>query len=186
MRIHSGRLRGRDVPAPPGWQTRPTTDVIKESVFSVIEHRLPIERASVLDLFAGSGQLAWEALSRGAATATLVDSSAEVCRHLRAVSVALGVSPQVTIVRSDVLSFLTNVHAEPVDLVFIDPPYHLRCCNRVVGALLAREVLAPGAVIVVEHGDQEALLPVEGYSNVWHRERSSTVVDILVHQAIQP
>lgn len=186
MRIRSGRLRGRDVPSPPGVQTRPTTDAIKESVFSVVEHRMPIEGASVLDLFAGSGQLAWEALSRGAATATLVDASAEVCRHLRAVSEALGVSPQVTIVRSDALAYLTHGQPYPADLVFIDPPYHLRCCNSVVGALLARNILTSEAVVVVEHGDQEALLPVEGCFNVWHRERSSTVVDILVHQAIQP
>lgn len=186
MRIHSGRLGGRDVPSPPGSQTRPTTDAIKESAFSIIEHHMPIADVTVLDLFAGSGQLAWEALSRGAAAATLVDASAEVCRHLRAVSVALGVSPQVTILRSDVLAYLTYGKPDPVNLVFIDPPYHLRCCNSVVGALLARNVLAPDAIVVVEHGDREVLLPVEGCVNIWHRERSSTVVDILVHQAIQP
>ena len=67
MRIHSGYLRGREIPPPPGSQTRPTTDVIKEAMFSVIEHHMSLTGAIVLDLFAGSGQLSWEALSRGAA-----------------------------------------------------------------------------------------------------------------------
>lgn len=186
MRIHSGVLRGRDIPPPPGTQTRPTTDVIKEAMFSVVEHHMSLHNAVVLDLFAGSGQLSWEALSRGAACATLIDSSADVCRHLRTVAISLGLSEQVTIIRSDVIPYLRHGDLPTANLVVLDPPYHLRCCNAVVHELLAGAHLSGGALIVVEHGDQEALLPAEGCASIWHRERSTTVVDILVHQASQP
>lgn len=186
MRIHSGRLRGREIPPPPGTQTRPTTDVIKESMFSVVEHHMSLQGAVVLDLFAGSGQLSWEALSRGAASSTLIDASTEVCRHLRAVAIELGLSQQVTIIRSDVLQYLRHGDLHPANLVVLDPPYHLRCCNAVVHELVRRPHLASDALVVVEHGDQEALLPVDNCAVVWHRERSTTVVDILVHQVSQP
>lgn len=186
MRIHSGTLRGREIPPPPGTQTRPTTDVIKESMFAVIDHHMGLHGAHVLDLFAGTGQLAWESLSRGASSATLIDSSTEVCRHLRSVAIDFGVSDRVTIIRSDVLMYVRQGDLSPADLVFLDPPYHIRCCNTVVHELLQQNILAPRALVVVEHGDQEALLPDNRLVSVWHRERSTTVVDILNHQASQP
>lgn len=185
MRIHSGYLRGREIPPPPGSQTRPTTDVIKEAMFSVIEHHMSLADAIVLDLFAGSGQLSWEALSRGAASATLIDASTDVCRHLRSVAISLDVSERVTIIRSDVLPFLRNGDVPRAHLVFLDPPYHLRCCNPVVNELASKQRLLKDGLIVVEHGDQEALLPLDDYPTVWHRERSTTVVDILRHQPSQ-
>lgn len=186
MRIHSGRLKGRDIPPPPGTQTRPTTDVVKESMFSVIDHTATLIDAVVLDIFAGSGQLSWEALSRGARSATLIDASAAVCRHLRSVAVDLGVSDVVTIIRTDALEYVRHGELVPPSIVFIDPPYQLRCCNMIVGALVARDILPAGALLAVEHGDQEALLPQPGYRSAWHRERSATVVDILVRESIEP
>lgn len=185
MRIHSGTLKGRDIPAPPGTQTRPTTDVIKESMFSVIEHHIDLQGMHVLDLFAGSGQLAWEALSRGAHSATLVDTSSDVCRHLRAVALSFGVSDQVTIIRTDAVQYLRNGEVAPANVVFVDPPYHMRCCNTVIHELHQRNLLLHHSLVVVEHGDQEALLIDTEYTSVWHRERSSTVVDILLHHAPQ-
>ena len=155
-------------------------------MFAVIDHHMGLHGAHVLDLFAGTGQLAWESLSRGASSATLIDSSTEVCRHLRSVAIDFGVSDRVTIIRSDVLMYVRQGDLSPADLVFLDPPYHIRCCNTVVHELLQQNILAPRALVVVEHGDQEALLPDNRLVSVWHRERSTTVVDILNHQASQP
>lgn len=182
MRIVSGTHKGRTVPSPPGTDTRPTTDVLKESLFSVIESHLVFANINVLDLFAGSGQMSWEALSRGARAATLVDSSASVCRHLRAVAIDLGFNNSVTIVRADALGFVHNSVHSAFELVFVDPPYALKVCNQLATAIGNNEHLSHNSLVAFEHGDQEAVLPLEGSSSVWHKERGGTVIDVLRYE----
>jgi 16S rRNA (guanine966-N2)-methyltransferase len=147
-RVIAGRYGGRRLEAPRGQATRPTADRVREALFSILGAR--VQGARVLDLFAGSGALGLEALSRGAAHATFVDSAPAAIRALRANLAALGVEAEV--VRADALRWLRAASARPrqYDLVFLDPPYRQA---DVLGAGLSDvlpAVLGPGALVVSE------------------------------------
>jgi len=148
LRVIAGRYGGRRLQAPPGSATRPTSDRVREALFSILAAR--IEGARVLDLFAGSGALGLEALSRGAGRATFVERAPAAAAALRANVAALGADAEV--VRADALRWLRAASAgeRQYDLVFLDPPY--RRAAR-LGARLSEllpAVLAPGAVVVAE------------------------------------
>jgi 16S rRNA (guanine966-N2)-methyltransferase len=148
MRIVAGRYGGRRLVAPAGRATRPTSDRVREALFSILGPR--VEGADVLDVFAGSGALGLEALSRGAAQATFVDSAPAAIRAVRANLEALGGAADVR--RADALRFLDDAAraTRHYDLVFLDPPY--RNAERLGPALSAvlPAVLDPAAVVVAE------------------------------------
>jgi 16S rRNA (guanine966-N2)-methyltransferase len=147
VRVIGGELGGRTLVAPRGRDTRPTSDRVREAVFSILGD---VAGARVLDLFAGSGALAIEALSRGAATATLVDNSAAAIAAAQRNLTALGLGAEVR--RQPVLPFLRNaaVQQQHYDLVFADPPYrHATSLAAELGARLG-PLLAPGARVVSE------------------------------------
>jgi 16S rRNA (guanine966-N2)-methyltransferase len=150
MRVIAGRLGGRRFQAPRGSATRPTSDRVREALFSMLED---VEGASVLDLFAGTGALGIEALSRGAQAAVFVERDASVVRALRANLDALGITPATAQVRrADGLQALRSARArkETYDLVFIDPPYgQARDWGPKLSAALP-QVLGPDARVVVE------------------------------------
>jgi 16S rRNA (guanine966-N2)-methyltransferase len=147
VRIVAGTYGGRRLAAPRGTGTRPTADRVREAVFSMLE---PVAGARVLDLFAGSGALGLEALSRGAAEATFVDSAPAAVRAVHANLEALGADAEVR--RADARGFLRNARADgrQYDLVFLDPPYQRAgaLAEALAGDLAA--VLAPRARVVVE------------------------------------
>jgi 16S rRNA (guanine966-N2)-methyltransferase len=159
MRVIAGTHGGRRLRAPRGVATRPTSDRVREALFSILGPAA-VERARVLDLFAGSGALGIEALSRGASGATFVESAATALRALEANVAALRLEARV--VRGDALRFLDSASADGshYDLVFLDPPYRLaaRLAQPLSEALPA--VLAPGAVVVAE-SDRRAPLALE-------------------------
>ncbi len=148
MRVIAGTYRGRTLKAPPGERTRPTSDRVREALFSILGDR--IRDAEVLDLFAGSGALGLEALSRGASNATFVDEDPKAIAAVRANLDAVKAVADVR--RSDALRFLSGAseRGAQYDLVFLDPPYRLaeRLAPSLSEALPA--VLAPGAVAVAE------------------------------------
>jgi 16S rRNA (guanine966-N2)-methyltransferase len=148
MRVIAGRWGGRRIQAPAGAATRPTSDRVREALFSVLGDR--VVDARVLDLFAGSGALGIEALSRGAAEATFVDSAAAAVRAVRANLEALGAEAEVR--RADARVFLRSASGEGrhYDLVFLDPPYRLaeRLGRELSEALPA--VLTPGGLAISE------------------------------------
>ena len=148
MRVIAGRYGGRRLQAPPGSATRPTSDRVREALFSILGAR--VVDARVLDVFAGSGALGLEALSRGAASATFVDSAPAALRALRANLAALGADAEV--VRADALTWLRSASAgaRQYDLVFLDPPY--RQAEALGAALsgLLPAVLGPDALVVAE------------------------------------
>ena len=158
MRVIAGQWRGRPLKAPPGAATRPTSDRVREALFSILAAR--VADARVLDLFAGSGALGIEALSRGAQTATFVDDAPAAIRAIEANLATLRAAAEVR--RSDVLRFLTSARrgAAQYDLVFLDPPY--RDAERLAPALSEAlpAVLAPGAVAVAE-SDRRAPLALD-------------------------
>lgn len=146
MRIIAGEWRGRRIEPPPGRATRPTTDRVREAWMSTVSAELP--GARVLDLFAGSGALGLEALSRGAAHATFVESAAAPLRSLRANIAALGAAPRCDIVRADAHRYAEGLQPGAFDVAFADPPYREGHARRLAEAF-ARSAFA--AVLCIEH-----------------------------------
>jgi 16S rRNA (guanine966-N2)-methyltransferase len=150
MRIVAGRYGGRRLIAPPGSATRPTGDRVREALFQRLG---PLDGLTALDLFAGSGALAFEALSRGAEHATLVDSAPAAIKAIQANVAALDLQPgQVTVRLQDARAFLRGARGarHEYDLVLLDPPYRLAAeLGRELSPLLAA-VLAPGGRVVSE------------------------------------
>ena len=154
MRVVGGRFGGRTLVAPRGQATRPTPERVREAVFSILGD---VSGATVLDLFAGSGALAIEALSRGAGLATLVDSSAAAIHVIRRNLAPLGVTAEIRHQRA--LPFLRGArnYGRQYDLVFLDPPYsHATALEPELSGAL-RPVLAPGARVVVESDRRQPL-----------------------------
>jgi 16S rRNA (guanine966-N2)-methyltransferase len=156
VRVIAGRYGGRRLQAPRGEATRPTSDRVREALFSILGAH--VEGARVLDLFAGSGALGLEALSRGARQATFVESAAAALAALRANVAALGVDAD--IVRADALRWLRSASpgAREYDLVFLDPPYRRAAALGAELSDLLPAVLAEGALVVAE-ADRRA--PIE-------------------------
>ena len=157
MRVIAGTHGGRELTAPKGRATRPTSDRVREALFSILGD---VRDLRVLDLFAGSGALAIEALSRGATEATLVDSEAPAVAAIRRNLEALGLDAEV--VRQRALRFLEAAcrDARQYDLVFLDPPYrHASTLGRELSSAL-RPILAAGARVVAE-SDRRSPLALE-------------------------
>ncbi|OMH28346.1 16S rRNA (guanine(966)-N(2))-methyltransferase RsmD [Tersicoccus phoenicis] len=183
-RIIAGTAGGRTLASVPGDHTRPTTDRVKESLFSALEAADAIRGALVLDLFAGSGALGLEALSRGARRATLVESArraADVCRrNARLLQAELG--PAAVRVRQEkAATFLADPDPHGWDLVFLDPPYSVPE-PELAGVLgLLRPALPAGALVVVERSSRspepawpDGLVPVRdrkyGETRLWYAQ----------------
>lgn len=151
MRIVAGEARGRRLTVPPGDRVRPTPERVREALMSALQTEIP--GASVLDLFAGSGALALEALSRGAARALLVEKDASVARVVRRNIAACGFEPRARLLRGDALVHLRrlNRRGERFDLVFLDPPYASGLGPSALRILAGSSLLPPGAVVVLEH-----------------------------------
>lgn len=148
-RIIAGELGGRRIQVPPRG-TRPTSDRAREALFSVLEHRALLTGARVLDLYAGSGALGLEALSRGARRVVMVESARTAAAICRRNAAKLGVSGRVEVVTATVERYLERTEpGEKFDLALLDPPYEVTEIGPVLTAL-ARTWLAPGAVVVVE------------------------------------
>ena len=142
MRVIAGSAGGRRLTAPRGTRTRPTTDRVRESVFTALGSRLTLDGAVVIDLFAGSGALGIEALSRGAATATFVDEAPDAVAAVRANLTATGLADRAVVVRQRVESWLaTAAPVEPVDVVFCDPPNAFDDWSGLLGLVRARLVV---------------------------------------------
>lgn len=150
MRIISGEARGRRLRAPRGAATRPTADRVREALFNILND---VAGLAVLDLFAGTGALALEALSRGAARAVLVDDADAAARVIHANVALLGYQERVQVLRLDVARALRLLERQGArfDLVFIDPPYAGAAATATLAALGSGSLLAPDALVVVEH-----------------------------------
>jgi len=157
LRIIAGEWRGRALEAPAGSATRPTADRVRETLFSMLASRLgSFEDLRVADLFAGSGALGFEALSRGAATVTFVESDAKAAALIRRNAGKLEAEDRVRLIAGSALAL---PRAEPFDLIFADPPYSHGSGTAVVQAVSGAAWLAPGGWLTVETERGEAVDP---------------------------
>lgn len=169
MRIVGGRHRGRRIEAPVGDAVRPTSDRARQAVFDVLLHGIEdfdIEGVTVLDAFAGSGGLGLEALSRGAAFATFLETDRVVAGVIRANAAAIGEARSVLVLGVDAANPARPPLAArmPAGLAFLDPPYRSGIAAPALASLALKGWIAPGAVAVVEIGKAEALAAPPGYT----------------------
>jgi 16S rRNA (guanine966-N2)-methyltransferase len=159
-RIVAGTLGGRRIAAPAGDRTRPTSDRVREALFSALESMVDLRGARFADLFAGSGAVGLEALSRGAAAATLVEQDRRTAGLIRANARSVGF-PDADVVTSAVAKHLATRSAVAYDVVFLDPPYSLGSDAVVadLAALGAQHWLTDQALVVVEHSTRRPLPP---------------------------
>ncbi len=157
MRIIAGEWRGRPIEAPTGLATRPTADRARETLFSMLASRLgSFEDLRVADLFAGSGALGFEALSRGAASATFVESSPVASATIHRNADKFAAMDRIQILGGSALALN---RLDPFDLVFADPPYESGAGSDIVRAVLYADWLAPGGWMSVETSSDDALDP---------------------------
>lgn len=174
MRIVGGALARRTIEAPRGRQTRPTTDRVREAIFNLLGARIDVSGARVLDLFAGSGALGLEALSRGAARATFVERHGPTLAVARRNAESLGVLDRSTFVKADALAVLRRPSSEPADLILADPPYDLSALPDL--PTLARPHLLPAGLLVVEHDARHDFADAPGW--ILSRSYGGTVVSL--------
>jgi 16S rRNA (guanine966-N2)-methyltransferase len=172
MRVVAGELRGRRIVAPAGTSTRPTTEIVREATFNALGSRDLVVGAHVADLYAGSGAIGIEALSRGAEHCTFVERDRDALRALRANLDALELTDRTRIVTGDVLAVAAAIDAE---LVFADPPYDFAAWDRLLGALRASFVVAESGAELVAPADESDDLPnglASGFPNGFQMTRS--------------
>ena len=176
MRIVGGRLGGRTLAAPKSQNVRPTSDRLRESLFNILVHGYgdPITGARVLDLFAGTGALGLEAMSRGAAFALLIDDGAEARALIRQNVEALGLGGVTRVFRRDATR-LGAVHPnEPFGLVFLDPPYRKGLAEKSLASLRDGAWLAPDALVIVEEAADAGFAAPQGYAEIERRRYDDT------------
>lgn len=184
-RIVAGELGGRRIAAPPGAGTRPTSDRVREALFSTLGTLVDLRGTRFADLYAGSGAVGLEALSRGAAHVLFVESDARAARVIRENLAALGIADRATVRPTSVSAALSGPPEEPYDVVFADPPYSVppEELTAMLAALVGGGWLAADAVVAVERATRSAApswvpgLTAErsrryGETTVWYGRRS--------------
>jgi 16S rRNA (guanine966-N2)-methyltransferase len=184
MRIVGGRLKGRSLASPSSREIRPTADRLRESLFNILIHAYgdPIEGARVLDLFAGTGALGIEAISRGAKFALFVDNGTEARALLRNNIEALGLGGVTKVFRRDATDLGPAHPVEPFGLAFLDPPYGKGLAEKALASLRDGRWLAPGAIAVVEEAKAAAFAAPEGYEELERRAYDDTEFVVLCSQ----
>ncbi len=179
LRIIAGSLRGRRLHTPAGLDTRPTADSMKETLYNVLGDA--VRGARVADLYAGSGNLGLEALSRGAAHAVFVEKSPAALAVLRQNIAALGVAAQAQVVPGDALRYLETTLAHRFDIVIADPPYALGVEDRLLGSAAAHTGVE--GWFVLQHGKQWAAPDsAPGWSRQRPRRFGVTVIDFFLRE----
>lgn len=176
MRVITGKARGVQLKTPDGMTTRPTTDRVKEALFSIIQFDIPT--AQVLDLFGGTGQLGIEALSRGAKSAVFVDAGEPACRLIRENLKRTKLESDARIVRADYLDYLKRCK-EKYDIIFLDPPYAEVFLENALKCITEIDILQTGGIIVTERPvGKELPWEFEGFTRSKDYKYGHTVLTI--------
>jgi 16S rRNA (guanine966-N2)-methyltransferase len=187
MRVVGGSLRGRTLAAPKSQTIRPTADRLREALFNILVHAYdnPIAGARVLDLFAGTGALGIEALSRGAAFTLFVDDGAEARALMRENVATLGLGGTSRIFRRDATKLGPAHPVEPFALAFLDPPYGKGLAEQALASARAGAWLVPDALIVVEEATKAKFSAPEGFTEIERRGYDDTEF-VMLRLAIAP
>lgn len=176
MRVITGKARGTSLKTPDGILTRPTADRVKEALFSIIQFDVP--NAKVLDLFAGTGQLGIEALSRDAKSAVFVDSRDDACKLIRENLKRTHLENTATVVRSDYMDFLRNCK-ETFNIIFLDPPYDEIFLENSLKMITEIDILQSDGIIVTERpAEKDLICDFPGYSRSKDYKYSKTILTI--------
>ena len=152
MRIIGGRLKGKTIQPPMGYGARPTTDFAREGLFNILDNEYEFDDLHVLDLFGGTGAVAFEFASRGAGRVYSIEMNRDRASFIRREAARLGLD-QVTVVHANVFDFLP-ICREKFDIIFADPPYALEGLETLPDKVFAQDLLHPGAYFILEHGDE--------------------------------
>jgi 16S rRNA (guanine966-N2)-methyltransferase len=178
MRIIAGSYRGRILASPRDLSVRPTTDRAKQTIFDILTNRIEFDGLQVLDLFAGTGSLGLEAISRGAASVTFVDSSRDALFLLQKNIAALHCEDRCTQYQADVFWYLKNTQSR-YDVVFADPPYRLEKIGTIPRAVQDSGVLKQGGYVIMEHSRESAVDLDEHVYEILRKPFGQTTVLIL-------
>lgn len=176
MRIIRGKFGRRRFDVPSNITARPTTDFARENIFNVLENIVDFEGAEALDLFAGTGAVSFEFLSRECARVTAVEKASTQQRFIEKVARELGVD-NFSLVRSDALRYIASV-SKPFDIIFVDPPYEMAGFAGIPGKILESGLVKPGTVLVVEHNKSHDFSQLPGFRE--HRAYGSVNFSIFV------
>jgi len=181
MRVVGGRLRSRPLAGPKSDAVRPTSDRLREALFNILTHAYgdPVTGARVLDLFAGTGALGIEAISRGAAYALFVDDGVEARALLRDNVETLGLGGVTRIFRRDASKLGPAHPVEPFDLVFLDPPYGKGLAEKALASARDGGWLKPQALLVVEEAADAGFIAPEGFIESERRQYDDTEIVFL-------
>ena len=185
LRIITGKAKGKRIETLAGEATRPTSERIKEALFSSIQ--FDIEGRRVLDLFAGSGQLGLESLSRGAESVSFVDMSREAIDIVKRNAKFTGFFDSCRYIVSDFRNYIRKASGrDKYDLVFIDPPYSMECCAEALRRLVSSKLLSAGAIVVLESGSEEIKADeLEGFEVIKSTHYGKkTFLNILLYRGI--
>ena len=176
MRVITGKARGVSLKTPDGMATRPTSDRVKEALFSIIQFEIP--GAKVLDLFGGTGQLGIEALSRDAKSAIFVDEREDACKLIRENLKRTRLENTAKVIRSDYMAYLKSCK-EKFDIIFLDPPYAEVFLENSLKMITEIDILQSGGIIVTERPAGKILLcDFPGYSRSKDYKYSSTILTL--------
>lgn len=149
MRIISGRFRGKKIEAPAYLPVRPTTDFAKTGLFNILSHKINLNDIHILDLYAGTGNMTYEFLSRGAKHVTAVDNNKSCTAFISSTLQKLKIT-NARVITSDALLYLANCK-ESYDIIFADPPYHSSPVNEIANAVMQYGLLLPDGLLIIEH-----------------------------------
>ncbi len=185
MRVISGTCKGRRLIAPRGSRVRPALDKVKEAVFDIL---FDVSDLTVLDLFAGTGSMGIEALSRGAAQCTFVENNAAACKALHANVEACGLKDRAIAWRCTVASAIARLDARKAvfDLIFVDPPYGKDYVNATLKKLAVSSLVGDTTIVVIEHHPKEPIEPITGMTLTDTRKYGQTLISFMEKEPTNP
>jgi len=176
LQIHAGRYRGRKIRHLPSRDIRPCTSRVKKSLFDTLAARIDFEGIDVLDLFAGFGNLGFEALSRGARSVCFVEQNRKALDTMKQTAADIGVQSSARFVMADVSAFLKRQEG-PFELVFCDPPYRWEDYELLIRSILDTGLLAADGLLLIEHHASHDFSQSRGY--LFHKDYGTTRVSFL-------
>jgi len=183
MRIITGKFKGRTLVTTKDVHVRPAMDRVKGAIFNMLQNRLALGGARVLDLFAGTGSLGLEALSRGAAVITFVDDNRHMLDVIEKNAELLGCLEECDIIHDDALSFVERTSHRDFDLIFADPPYEYEETRTIPHKVFAGQLLKKDGLLIIEHAKRTAFDPSTAYTLDVRRDFGNTSLSFFLHPA---